>query len=305
MNPLENSFETILVLSIDYDNCGVILSEEQLLGRLAGKRYLPFKDPNYGTPVGAYTKTANECPNLAGAIKICRQVLYQAMLGNRAKYKDIELYVGSNRQDLQLDKMNAKANLNGSCFFVFQRFAKENNIKFNTLLYADIENKQQKPQAMTDASLECTFSEKKDKIILAQLENIAHSYPDKQIEFVFIDDDDKNKIISSLKMAIKKAYQDEQRSKKLPQHIKITLYKYDCFKVLEQALEKSNKKNLLDYAQKQLITKYSLSYHNGQEIKKQAPLSSGCSSFWKIFTCGTKKVPISDNQQPNLPKNPS
>lgn len=246
------SKEKISVISLDYDGCSDVLKLENVIGikNIDGK-YYPCN-----AITGSRASIANHHPSLEAAYLQFHRTLVDLLDSAEEGARAVELYVGSNRQNAALELFNMVKNKNGSCFATFGAFVKNKNRSgsmvpwsFRKLLLADVEDSRgnvREPKALDmvlkdklsglrdEKHYQCKFDELKTNTILEQLKDVARHHPDTHIEFTFIDDDGKDKIIPALQHAIETAYADPHQQPQLPKHITVKLIKYDYFHALER-----------------------------------------------------------------------
>jgi len=170
-----------IVLSLDYDSHADVLFNEprEVLQTLVNKA-LSYE--------GNFIRGARPALND-----------YFTHIGAMDKDSEVTLFVGSNRQDCRMDKLNANLHKNGSCFPNYERLAKNNSWTFNRLLYADKHNTNNLDYspgtAMSDKSVQGNFLgvksfSNKIALIEMQLKDIARQYPEQSVDFYFSDDRD-------------------------------------------------------------------------------------------------------------------
>lgn len=191
--------QKIIVYSLDYDGCTDILSDEL---------YAKYKDNN----------------EITSALSLLRNKLNAFFDKNEEISKDVEVYVGSNRQSKYLDKKNTDCSGNGSCFTTFDRLCTQRNWMFRPLLLADVHNNQPSGSSWQDENLHCGYFEPcKTDILYHQLRDTEKNHPNNEIHFYFMDDDAHHEILPGLKKFC------TARSKDLSRNIHIHLIKFDWY----------------------------------------------------------------------------
>ena len=225
----------IIAYSLDYDGCGDIFSDQLLKDQYEGKQdkfFLPL-----------------------------RQKLNQFLDDKAQEAKEVELYVGSNRQSQELDEGNALKHKNGSCFTNFQKLCRDKTQagkiwRFRPLLLGE-----------WDAS--------KIAILKNQLLDIEHNHPKDEVDFYFFDDDANQEILPGLKTYFEK----EENAKLISKNIHLHFVKFDWFgeivegnKTLSEVAHIQGMKEPIDIAQP--VTKrpllHSSVYKSGPTLFKSA-----------------------------------
>ena len=153
----------LVVISLDYDDCGDILFDEQisiLYNELEKQKATAY------------------------------QYYFRNYLCEITKSKSVELYVGSLRQSYDLDKKNENEYGNGSCFKNYRKLSEIMRWKFNEFSCGN---------DLSEFGV-VSFSSRtaKNKIVETQLLNISKEHPDKLIDYYFFDDDAQNSILPSV-----------------------------------------------------------------------------------------------------------
>ncbi|MFI4919153.1 MAG: hypothetical protein ACHP65_06330 [Legionellales bacterium] len=213
----------ILVLSLDYDGCTDILFPEL---------------SKQETPPEVHQKVSNLTEK------------FHAFVDAKALEADanVMVYVGSNRQSQQINKLNAKKG-NGCCFTNLQTLCKDKGWYFNPLLMADIQNKQVPGSAILDASLTCNIEENKICLIETQLADIAMKYPEAQVNYYFFDDDPPGKNIF---LSLREHYLEYGNINKVPNNICLHLVQLDWYAAI---VEQRDTLIITDTIQGQMATK--------------------------------------------------
>ena len=216
------------VFSLDYDGCACVFNEDDAMsGLLKMLKFEEFKKKNgikSGEIIIAY---AQEVLN-----KI-REVLDEKLDAEISDMSEVDLYVGSLRQCHTSDLVNSSGNNNGSCFDCYSKHAVRKKWNFATLLLADVMDKcGLRDQALSlgtsfiDKSKSCYDDILKTNIIEQQLKNVLRVHgPNRRINFIFVDDDEKNVILPELK-----AYFSAGKGREcLASNVTLKLFKFDWF----------------------------------------------------------------------------
>ncbi len=194
----------VTVLSLDYDGCGDLLFEE-------ASEKGAFKnncDPSH----------EQYLQGLKSAINRTRSSFEDLLSIETTDADVVELFVGSARQNRELDRYNNSCNKNGLCFEMYADLAEKKHWHFNKMLLSDLiddsgklrakpfkagtamgplkKNKQGMYKYEEDTFAD-TLRERREackidvyKIVLLtqQIKAIIAKYPNDKIKFVFIDD---------------------------------------------------------------------------------------------------------------------
>jgi hypothetical protein len=198
----------ITIFSLDYDGCGDVLFD-QLMSRWGHLKFylLPYKE------------------------KLEEFLARKTKVGNA-----VELYVGSNRQSNNLDRLGHFNNQNGWCFKNYQELCKKNKWTFRRLLAADIENGVEIGSAMTPCStLDYTLplNGSKVTIIENQLRDVAINHPNDKVDFYFIDDDPPQ---DSLIKKLIHHFETNPNAKKLLRNVRLHIVRFDRSESIEKAI---------------------------------------------------------------------
>ena len=216
-----------IVFSLDYDGCSSILFEatkSAWLEKVSAPQYL------------AYTETMK---NILGA---CKEVLSETLDALHSSHEGIpEIYCGSNRQSRWLDNITkTQGGATDSAFDSLRAYCIEKGWTFNPYLLADkylrkdsgfsIDN----PQATSDRHIR-NYGNKlnewdpaKTEIISEQLKKVSEANKGNIVDFYFIDDDDKNRILPGLREYFL------ANPEKLPPNVRLHLIKYDWQDLVEK-----------------------------------------------------------------------
>lgn len=159
----------------------------------------------------------------------------------------VDLYVGSNRQDINTDRENLKLNRNGSCFANYELLAEDKGWTFQGLLLADrflrsfpststaVKRTPLLPPgtAMKDASIDGPFDKTKVEIIKQQLLDTTFNHPGDEIDFYFSDDDYEDQIIPALESYF------SAHPEAIPPGITLHLFKLDVLLPLNKYLKET------------------------------------------------------------------
>jgi hypothetical protein len=168
-----NTRENIKIISMDYDDCGDVLFDDHINN--------------------ASDLRENEEDLIPSVLK-CKEELSQHLQEITEDADNIELYVGSRRQDIERNEFNIQKFKNGSCFKNYAAFCKEKGWIFNKFLLADAQNNQPAGTAMKNSAVKAINKSNiredfKVELICAQLDNIQKEHPDDDVDFYFIDDE--------------------------------------------------------------------------------------------------------------------
>lgn len=217
----------VVIFSLDYDGCSDILFKE----------YKACYDYYQADP-------ANRPEYREAAMLFLLQEKLAEFLKEKAKEaKEVEGYIGSNRQSPALDKLNASNNQNGLAFTNLRQFYENNGWTFRSLLLADVEHHLRpgsvfKNQRLCSCNTHAHFDRDKIQIIENQLLDAAKNYPDDEVHFYFLDDDQDKKMLPRLK-----AYFEKEKNREKFKHIHLHFYGFDYFEAV-----KENKETLIEIA---------------------------------------------------------
>jgi len=164
----------ITILSLDYDGCSDILFDDVV---------------------------TTQSIKSESTLRHLRSLFEELLNRITADSSIVELYVGSDRQDNQLDNLGNSVNRNGLCFKNFEKLCNEKNWRFKKLLMADIANLLPCGHSMENSGVKITndfvkinnWSSKSKSVILNhQLQDVIKNHPGDEINFYFMDDHDYN-----------------------------------------------------------------------------------------------------------------
>lgn len=191
---------TKAILSFDYDDCSEI----------------------------AFLKVPDDASPLYKARVALAQKTFTDYLDEIAKTHDeVEVYVGSTRQDISLDNFFMQQHENGSCFQNLEKLCAQRGWTFRRLLLADVQNNYPAGTAMNNEDVKCrSCDDFKLEIVKAQIDDVKENHPDESVDFYFFDDDMNNQYIPSINNHFKN---------NLPEHInKLSLVKYDLAETVNE-----------------------------------------------------------------------
>jgi len=239
------SSTSVTIFSLDYDGCSDILFDELIVGL----------DP-----------TNSEKKELLHQRKNLEKFLDE----KATESSETELYVGSLRQSHDLDEENHRQSKNGRCLTNLPKLSDEKLWKFRRLLLADEQNKKAAGTAFEDKRLKCKLGLKNNAIksfkiatLMAQLCDASKNHPDKKIHFYFLDDDNRDYILSGIQQYVE---HDINFTKSYP-NICLYLIKFDWY---GEAVEKT--RTLKEFARFPAETE--------EKIKERRNLEDG---YKKIF----------------------
>ncbi len=216
---LINGYKRKVALSFEWDGCGEIL------------------DLPYNQFINKYMRliTQSDRDYLKRVLELIKK-LFLSYLKELGEDASSELFVGSLRQSLNLDNEGTKQFDNKACFPVLKRIANENDWTFNPLLLADIYDEQdneRKPPlklgtAMYDKQYDTCIDAHKIDIVSTQIQELAIKYPNEEIDYYFIDNDEE--VLERLCQY----FEDYPEHK--PQNISLHLMKFDWFSIFENAV---------------------------------------------------------------------
>jgi hypothetical protein len=162
----------VVVISLDYDACASILFDDIIKPYQSEKKYASMIDK--------LITSKNVLMNLLDRIT--------------SDANSVELYVGSNRQDISADEYIASLHNNGLCFQNYADLCQQKNWTFRKFLLADAQIDLPAGTTMHNRNVLSFVSPSKTEMIEAQLKDIENNYCDAEvdIDFYFIDDDSKN-----------------------------------------------------------------------------------------------------------------
>lgn len=238
-----------IIFSLDYDGCADILFDERFAG--------------------------SDMESFGQELFVERQRLekYLEEKARESDVCDVEVYIGSNRQDQLIDMILASKNKNGNCLRNIPTFCAQNTKrlaggkvwKFNPLLLADVVNKKPAGSAAQDLRLQSYIHGHYNKtpIIKAQLENIAknHSHPDDEVHLYFVDDQEY--VLSDLELSCR------QGVTTIPSNIHVHLVRFDW------SAELDNSEPILRetaYIQGEKIVKYVVADKKSSVVRPVSPI---------------------------------
>lgn len=256
----------VVIFSLDYDGCSDILFKE----------YQRYYDYYQADP-------ANRPEYREAAMLFLLQQKFVEFLKEKAKdAKEVEGYIGSNRQSPALDRLNAKMNDNGLAFINLPQFYQSNGWTFRSLLLADIEHRLSPGSVFKKQSLcPCSrahFDQDKIQIIKNQLLDAAKNHPDNEVHFYFPDDDTDKKMLPRLK-----AYFEKEENREKFKHIHLHLYEFDYYKAV-----KENKETLIEIAH----------IPGEKQVAANTLVSSGATLFPAVSANGSSAQVQSSNTTP-------
>ena len=216
-----------IVFSLDYDGCSSILFEatqRAWLEKISAPKYRVY---------------AATMENILGA---CKEVLSETLDALHFSHEGIpEIYCGSNRQSRWLDDITKRqGGAPDSALDSLRTYCREKRWSYNSFLLADKYLSKpagfsiDKPRATSDVNI-TNFGNKfnewdpaKTEIIFEQLKKVSEANKGKIVDFFFIDDDGKNKILPGLS-----AYFSSNPGK-LPPNVRLHLIKYDWQVLIEK-----------------------------------------------------------------------
>lgn len=189
---------TKAILSLDYDDCSAILF-----------RVIPEED------------TDLDRDRMSEAKKIFLDYLDEI----ESTHDEVEVYVGSSRQDILLDNYFTHKHKNGSCFRNLEKLCGERGWTLRKLLMADVQNNLPAGSAWENENLQCTSYENlKREIVKAQVEDVKKNHPHEKVDFYFFDDDTNYEYMPAIK---------NHFAPNLPQHInRLFLVRYDSAEMM-------------------------------------------------------------------------
>lgn len=157
----------VIVISLDYDGCADILFDEVLNSGKFDAEFIQY-----------------------------RKTIFENFLNKITEgYDVVEIYVGSNRQDVTLDEMGNNDNKNGFCFHNYEKLCVSKTWIFKKLLLADATNKLPAETSISNKSIKIArnFWENNDfwknEMLKNQFQSVIKDHPEDTIDFYFIDDD--------------------------------------------------------------------------------------------------------------------
>lgn len=217
-----------VIISQDYDGCYCIVAPGGVDAELQGANKLFFSQPK-------------NKPLADLLLKI--PTLYEAYLSQiTANAHAVSVYDGSDRQSHRLDKLNVEHNRNGSVFPALQGLCEKNTTSerpwtFEPLLMADAgypRGEALRRMKTGGVDLEIprytqfvsgTKRPSKIPMLVAQMKDAYHQYPDDDIEFHFIDD--RSDLIEDIEKNLK--------LEDIPPNTTLVLSKFDYIGVLMKA----------------------------------------------------------------------
>ena len=231
--------QKVTVISLDYDGCGCVLNDD--FAALGIEKILGLNDDKFKENLKNEGKLENVESYVASVSQTIKEFL-EAKLGEYTKSNPVDLYVGSNRQSIEFDNSNAERNKNGSCLKSYPEYAEDKEgWTFRPLLLADKFDESGSVRggvgkvglAIKNNAYYCEYDKLKTLTIEEQLKDVFKNHgDDKEITFVFIDDDSDNdyKIIPALQSKF---------SSMVPSGLNVTLklVKFDWFRFFGAKLE--------------------------------------------------------------------
>jgi hypothetical protein len=170
----------IVVISFDYDGCSSIL----------------FDEISKSSPC---QKHADDI-NLTSKLATSKNVLMNLLNRITSDADSVEIYVGSNRQDIATDEEFARKDQSGLCFQNYAALCQKKNWTFREFLVGDAQIGLPAGTTMHNRNVLSYITGSKVDVITNQLKDIEKNYCDAHvdIDFHFIDDDPKNTIHQEL-----------------------------------------------------------------------------------------------------------
>jgi hypothetical protein len=199
----------VAVISLNYDNCGAILFDEMLKTCESDERIIKMIDL------------------FRRSFTTSRNILMKLLDNISADADVVELYVGSDRQDISKDEYLHRLLKRGLCFQNYASLCQQKNWTFRKFLLGDAQLGLEVGTTMQNINVISHITGKMTPIIQAQLKDIENNYCDDEvdIDFYYIEADTKN--INHNELA-------ELYSKNLPcaKIRNFSLIKLDCFSYL-------------------------------------------------------------------------